>query len=191
MNRTLIISLTLALSLVACATENYITHADTRIDPIVRERLEDIDDILANHVIGPLTKTSAGAYTPSIVCGAGSDDIVFISTEVVYLGYITDADATAEIAAFTNNFTSFDTIETGLQANLLVEWAADTFYVTQGAANSSLETSIIPNHTKGRVPLAIVNIKTTSSVEWSPGDDWDKTSVATVVHNCYAHELEF
>ena len=189
-NKTVLISLLVVLTFAVGATENYFRWNDTRIDPVVRQRLEDIDNILANHVIGPLTKTSAGAYTPSIVCGAGSDDIVFISTEVVYNGYITDADATAEIYAFTGNLTSFDTIEAGYQSTFLVEWAADTFYVTQSTTSkTSLETTIIPKYTKGRVPLALINLKT--AAQWVPGDDWNKANVTTTVHNCWFRELEY
>ena len=192
-NKTVLISLLVVLTFAVGATENYIKWKDNRIDQVLKDRLEDIDNILANHVVGPLTKTAAGAYTPSIVCAAGSDDIAFISTEVVYNGYITDADATAEIYAFTGSLTSFDTIEAGYQGTLLVEWAADTFYVTQSAvSNTSLETTLIPDYTRGRVPLALINIKVSGTGHnWIPGDDWNDTGCTTTVHNCYGVELEY
>ena len=190
-NKTVLISLLVVLTFAVGATENYFRWNDTRIDPVVRQRLEELDDLAANHMIGPLTKNNeSGVYTPSVACAAGSDDIAFISSEVVIAGYIDDIPATAEIFAFTGSLTSFDTIEAGYQGTFLVEYASSTFYVTQSAVSkTSLETTIVPKHVKGRVPLAIINLKT--AAQWVPGDDWNKANVTTTVHNCYGVELAY
>jgi len=196
MGKTLIIMVfLLAFTFQVGATENYLKWLDNRIDQVVKDRLEEIDDFAANHVIGPHTKINAsGVYTPSLACADGSDDFAFISTEVVYAGYITELGATAEIFDFTGDLTSFDTVEAGYQCVFLVEAvpgaSVDTFTISQSVCTqTSLETSIIPKRTKGRIAVGIVNLKTYK--QWVPGDNWDKTGVTTTVHNSYWQELAF
>ncbi len=143
------------------------------------------------HNNGPMTKVNAttGVIYDGITAGAGTNDLVAVTQEIIVNGAVKFAAATAEVKAF--QLASGSTVAAGYSRYYVIGCDGSTVTTTNssytcvvGTSVLSTEVAVVPAMTAGYVPIAMLKVSCGGSATFTPNtDNFDGAQITTVLTN--------
>ena len=142
-----------------------------------------VQDVLLYHSEGVADKVLSDGTTQQAVTAAGAtDDIAYLTSEIVVNGVFKYVNATAEI----NAYKSLGTLAAGKRVRILIQHNGSAFSLVEGTEyDATTEAAIIPAVTAGYVPVGYIQIINTDAAFTYGTTNFNAAGVTTTDEDLY------